>query len=299
MQKMQSFDGVLDSAQIHFSFISKQNSQVVTEASIREVFSQFGEVIDVCLKKSVIDQSMGEQNGYGFIHYPLTPEGINAALKASQTLCQVYVKNVLYDCCLTWNLEALIMQQQSQQQQSPSQSSLSSRIPPPITTSFSSSFSSNTTTSSNSLLSATSTPTSIPPSPMSHHPSPMNHHPSPMNHHQMIPPSPSHYPTNYIHRSQPAVSHSRGSPYGSIGLPRTDYSHSHAAYAMPPHPPVQNLPVTSSLSVKGEMQTQHFPFHSSSSSSNSPSNSMDYSRDLPSSNYTAFPAEDNHLFYRK
>jgi hypothetical protein len=44
-------NGPPESAQIHFSFISKQTQRVVTEAIIREVFSHFGEVKDVTIKK--------------------------------------------------------------------------------------------------------------------------------------------------------------------------------------------------------------------------------------------------------
>lgn len=46
----------LTTAELHFSFISKQNIFLVTEATVRDVFNQFGPVQDVSIKKSGIDQ---------------------------------------------------------------------------------------------------------------------------------------------------------------------------------------------------------------------------------------------------
>jgi hypothetical protein len=122
-KRPQFFD---QSAQVHFSFISKQHLFLVTEQTIRQVFEQFSAVQDVCLKKSVIDPITKEQNGYGFVHYPLTQEGIQGAIQAARTLQQVFIKDILYDCCLTWSLEAIISgqfhpQQQQQQVRQPQQ----------------------------------------------------------------------------------------------------------------------------------------------------------------------------------
>jgi hypothetical protein len=111
----------LESAQVHFSFISKQNAHFVTEATIRSVFSTFGELINISIKKSEIDRVMGEQHGYGFVHFPLTDAGIQSALKASQSLTQAYVQNVLYDCCLTWSLENFLQQRNAPKPPTPEQ----------------------------------------------------------------------------------------------------------------------------------------------------------------------------------
>ena len=107
-------DTPIHSAQVHFSFISKQNRYLITEDTIRALFSQFGEVKEVSMKKSSVDKSRGEQTGYGFIHFPLTDEGVNAAVKASTTVSQIIVDNVLYDCCLTHCLEAFLEKQNKQ-----------------------------------------------------------------------------------------------------------------------------------------------------------------------------------------
>jgi hypothetical protein len=46
----------VETAQLHFSFISKQNVFVVTEATIRDVFSHFGFVQDVSIKKTTVEK---------------------------------------------------------------------------------------------------------------------------------------------------------------------------------------------------------------------------------------------------
>ena len=88
---------------------------MVTEATVREVFSHFGQVIDVTIKKTGNQARSGEQTGYGFLNYPLTDEGIESAIKASKIVRQVHINNVLFDCCLTWGLEQIIAQRQQQQ----------------------------------------------------------------------------------------------------------------------------------------------------------------------------------------
>jgi hypothetical protein len=96
----------LHSAQLHFSFISRQSSVVVSEATIRSVFEQFGAIKDVYMKKSVFDHA--EQNGYGFIHFSPDMVGIRAALRAAGTIHQVMINHVLYDCCVTHSLQSLV-----------------------------------------------------------------------------------------------------------------------------------------------------------------------------------------------
>lgn len=104
----------IETAQLHFSFIAKNCLTVVTEATIRTVFEKFGQVLDINLKKSGNSLNKpNEQNGYGFIHYPLTIEGIQSALQAAEILRQVYVDRVLYDCCLTWSLEQFLAENYS------------------------------------------------------------------------------------------------------------------------------------------------------------------------------------------
>jgi hypothetical protein len=45
-----------ETAQVHVSFISKQVDSLVSEATLRSIFSIYGTVVDVALKKSQFDK---------------------------------------------------------------------------------------------------------------------------------------------------------------------------------------------------------------------------------------------------
>lgn len=99
----------LRSAQVHISYLTKQLVTIVTEQMILELFSTFGKVIEVSLKKKCVDTEMCIQNGYGFVHYPLTAEGIESALRAVETLHQVTINNISYDCSVSNQLKQVLM----------------------------------------------------------------------------------------------------------------------------------------------------------------------------------------------
>jgi RNA recognition motif-containing protein len=134
----------LQSAQVHFSFVSKQNTYVVTEEVIRNIFRQFGEVKDVCIKKSVAHKESGGQSGYGFVHFPLNAEGVAAAIEATHVLCQILIDEVLYDCCLTHSLETFLKENYSSYSNSRSQEQFYNRPahqqPPEIPPAYPSNF---------------------------------------------------------------------------------------------------------------------------------------------------------------
>mmetsp|Transcript_13316 Transcript_13316/g.14424 ORF Transcript_13316/g.14424 Transcript_13316/m.14424 type:complete len:379 (+) Transcript_13316:93-1229(+) len=98
----------LRTAQIHISYISRQTDAVISESSLRSLFSQFGEVVDVTIKKSQFDPRLCLQNGYGFVHYPMSWEGVLSALKAIQVIHQVTIGPVTYDSTLSSSLRAII-----------------------------------------------------------------------------------------------------------------------------------------------------------------------------------------------
>eukprot|EP01031_Cornospumella_fuschlensis_P037664 gene37664-45754_t len=95
-------------AQVHFSYLSKQLDFVISQAFLWEVFQAFGEVVEISLKKSTCDQDMCIQNGYGFAHYALSDDGIQSALRAVQALHQVTIQQVTYDCSVSNQLRAII-----------------------------------------------------------------------------------------------------------------------------------------------------------------------------------------------
>jgi hypothetical protein len=55
-QKQNYQSRTFSSAQIHVSFLSKQVRFLVSEATLRGLFSSFGEVLDVAIKKSQFEQ---------------------------------------------------------------------------------------------------------------------------------------------------------------------------------------------------------------------------------------------------
>lgn len=57
---------------------------------------------------SAVLQNLKIQNGYGFIHYPLTPEGVRSAITAVHSLHQVTIDRVTYDCSVSHALEELL-----------------------------------------------------------------------------------------------------------------------------------------------------------------------------------------------
>lgn len=50
------------------------------------------------------------QNGYGFVHFPLTNEGIKSALQAVEALHQVTINHISYDCSVSNQLRQVLSQ---------------------------------------------------------------------------------------------------------------------------------------------------------------------------------------------
>lgn len=103
--KMMKERKTVETAQLHVSFFTKQVELLITEATLRALFGMCGEVVDVALKKSQVDQNMQVQSGYGFVHYALTPEGIRSALMAVQNIHRKCIDQVTYDCSISRSLQ--------------------------------------------------------------------------------------------------------------------------------------------------------------------------------------------------
>lgn len=58
-------------------------------------------------------QDKGVQTGYGFIHYPLTEEGIACALEAVRSLHELVLDNVKYSCRVSHALEEFLKMRQT------------------------------------------------------------------------------------------------------------------------------------------------------------------------------------------
>jgi hypothetical protein len=83
-------------------------AKVVTENTLRQVFERFGEVVDVVIKKLVTNQKAKAITGYGFIHYAMTVEGLNAAKYASWSMRETTVDNIIYRCTVSHGLQQIM-----------------------------------------------------------------------------------------------------------------------------------------------------------------------------------------------
>jgi hypothetical protein len=76
----------------------------IDEEVLRSVFQQFGEVVDITIKKYDFDPANQSQRGYGFIHYPSTDEGIEAALRCTEELRNTLLGEARYKCDVSHKL---------------------------------------------------------------------------------------------------------------------------------------------------------------------------------------------------
>lgn len=96
---------VLETSSIHVTYISYQINNLVTEESLRAIFSSFGDVLDASIKKSTVDEIGNCQSGYGFVHFSNSLTGIESAFKAARSLYDVQIDNVNYICKISHALE--------------------------------------------------------------------------------------------------------------------------------------------------------------------------------------------------
>lgn len=76
----------------------------IDEEVLRAVFETFGEVVDITIKKYDFDPINGNQRGYGFIHFPSTDEGIEAALGCTEELRNTLIGEARYKCDVSHKL---------------------------------------------------------------------------------------------------------------------------------------------------------------------------------------------------
>jgi RNA recognition motif-containing protein len=93
-----SKDGLV---QIHVSFISKQLNFLVTEVILREIFSPYGRIADVAVRRHAIVQKHNRQSGYGFVYF----QDIDAAYTAMAQLKQSTIRDITFDCSISHKSE--------------------------------------------------------------------------------------------------------------------------------------------------------------------------------------------------
>lgn len=73
-----------------------------------QLFSRFGVVKDVSIKKSTIEPDVGRQCGYGFVHFDVTQEGIQSAIAAAKALQDTTIDEVNYKSSISHNLNKML-----------------------------------------------------------------------------------------------------------------------------------------------------------------------------------------------
>jgi len=124
----------LETSPVHVSFLSYQILRLVTEQTLRALFGRYGEVVDVSIKKSVIDKDINRQSGYGFVHYSINPDGVQAAVVAAQNLHDTTIDDVNYKTSISHSLNKFLVEDMGIPQ---------STLPPPAPSIFSNSHSNN------------------------------------------------------------------------------------------------------------------------------------------------------------
>jgi cold-inducible RNA-binding protein len=96
----------LFTSEIHVSFKQCESRGFINEEILRALFSEYGDVTDVAIKKIKELQEMGgtRYSGYAFVHYPSTEEGITASLKAVRGVQDLDIDGVNYRCFLSHKL---------------------------------------------------------------------------------------------------------------------------------------------------------------------------------------------------
>jgi RNA recognition motif-containing protein len=82
-------------------------NSIVSEEFLELIFSPYGEIADITIKRNVKDYSTNVQSGYGFVYF-LQP---NAALAAIQTLKKYTIGRVTLACRLSYRTEEELIKQ--------------------------------------------------------------------------------------------------------------------------------------------------------------------------------------------
>jgi hypothetical protein len=70
----------------------------LTDETLRQVFGRYGPLVDVAIRLSLRDRDTSLQRGYAFICFADNPQGIDAALRASQELANTEFQGIYYKC---------------------------------------------------------------------------------------------------------------------------------------------------------------------------------------------------------
>ncbi|RYY84059.1 hypothetical protein EON63_09995, partial [archaeon] len=79
--------------------------KIINEETLRFLFNRFGDIQDVIITKHTVDEHGHKQSGYGFLHFPLTSEGIYSAVQMTEQVADMMIDDVNYKCKLSHDLE--------------------------------------------------------------------------------------------------------------------------------------------------------------------------------------------------
>ena len=95
-------------ASVHFSYITYQIDTIVNQRSLEKIFTKYGIVTELVIKKSNVDESTKFQSGYGFVHFMDTEDGVDAAFQTAKELFNTSIDNVQYTCKISNALQEFL-----------------------------------------------------------------------------------------------------------------------------------------------------------------------------------------------
>mmetsp|Transcript_11449 Transcript_11449/g.12367 ORF Transcript_11449/g.12367 Transcript_11449/m.12367 type:complete len:459 (-) Transcript_11449:2173-3549(-) len=241
-------------AQIHVTFLCPLDMYPITEEKLRNIFERFGGIIDVTINRVECNQESFVHSGYGFIHYPLSEAGVNAALTAIQTMNDRVVDSIVFKCTISHGLETFLK----------TKNVTAAGIPRPARKSASSFDSFGSNTSSRNATARTS-PASTSPVPFSYLSNGPGFPPGPSTSATAVPPpAPVHGYSNsrpnsgeFMRSNGPSSTYFRESKMDSYFSFNDERS----------HPLLSTLPSTSPTNSISPLQTSSIPVPSSYSNS--------------------------------
>lgn len=94
----------MSTSSVHVSYSANQIEKIITEEILRNVFGEYGSIHDITIKKFEVDEKAKVQRGYGFVHFPASQEGVNAALKCAEELKDKAIDGIHYKCDISHKL---------------------------------------------------------------------------------------------------------------------------------------------------------------------------------------------------
>eukprot|EP01033_Poteriospumella_lacustris_P016996 gene16996-12163_t len=83
-------------AQVQVNFVAKNPAAQVNEELIESIFSQFGDIADVLVKRQILSSEPVQLSGYGFVFF----HEASSALKAVSIIKGLVIDGIFFECAL-------------------------------------------------------------------------------------------------------------------------------------------------------------------------------------------------------